>query len=629
MDKIGKYLIIDKIAKGGMSNVYKVQHPTLESFMILKQLNLKGVEGVVERFKREARIMFNFRSENIVQVYDHFKEGSSYYIVMEYIDGLGLDKVIQTKRHITNEAAVLILMEICKGLKYAHDKGVIHRDIKPANILISKDGEIKLTDFGIAKSEEDDTDGLTLKGTTLGTPSYMAPEQISDSKDVDKRADIFSLGVLFYQMLTGKLPFASDMAAKTIALIEKGKYTKPRRINPHIPPKIQSIVRKMIRKKAKSRYGDLLSVIEKLRPYVRKYRNQLEINNAIRDYVFGDEKSSALKKIPKDGFIGLKIFLSALIIIGALGYPAYYKGYYHEIFTRDRYGKIILTVRIEKNARKNGLSNLKAYLFMKDKNENYREAGTAICRLVSDKNRRNDDHMRYESDEMYLKTGEYYLSLDVIDEKVYREFYVEPIATNDIMNFPVKADEIEILHSEPPILPLDVNFSFYNRSDGSRLYDVAVSVFGRAGWTKWDVYREREKSLLLTDKTYYFKFEKTGYLPRKFTITANRYETVLKLAAELVPKSGVLNLKIPGSGVRVLVDEHDYYYSGGEDRKFIKVNPSPGGLEQFILPAGTHTLTLKQGNSSAKKSFELPPDGTLNASGDYESIGGQIEINIK
>ncbi len=198
MEKVGKYLVIEKIASGGMGTVYKAKHPTLESFIILKQLNLKGIEGVVERFKREAKIMFNFRSENIVQVYDHFREGGSYYIVLEYIDGISLDKLIQLKRHLSNEAAVLILLEVCKGLKYAHDKGVIHRDIKPANILISKEGEVKLTDFGIAKSEDDTETGLTQKGTTLGTPSYMAPEQIADSKNVDKRADIFSMGVLFY-----------------------------------------------------------------------------------------------------------------------------------------------------------------------------------------------------------------------------------------------------------------------------------------------------------------------------------------------------------------------------------------------------------------------------------------------
>ena len=237
--KIGKYEIIGKIGEGGMGAVYKAKHPTLRRAVILKQLTLKGSRGITERFKREARLMLDFRHEHIVQVYDHFKEGNSYYIAMEYIDGTTLDRLIQIKRHLSSQAAILIFIEICKGLKYAHDKNVIHRDIKPANILISKKGEVKLTDFGIATSEEDTKLGLTRAGMTLGTPAYMAPEQIADSKNVDKRADIYSMGVVLYLMVTGKLPFTANMAPETLSRIHKGKYTSPKDINPHIFPKIQ------------------------------------------------------------------------------------------------------------------------------------------------------------------------------------------------------------------------------------------------------------------------------------------------------------------------------------------------------------------------------------------------------
>ena len=150
LTKVGKYTIVGKMAKGGMGSVYKAKHPTLKRFVILKQLTLRGGAGISERFKREAQLMIDFRHENIVPVYDHFKSGSSYFIAMEFVDGTSLDKLIADRSKLSPEATLLIFSEVCRGLKYAHDKGVIHRDIKPANILLSKEGEVKLVDFGIA-----------------------------------------------------------------------------------------------------------------------------------------------------------------------------------------------------------------------------------------------------------------------------------------------------------------------------------------------------------------------------------------------------------------------------------------------------------------------------------------------
>ena len=200
-EMIDKYEVISKLCEGGMSAVYKAVHPTLNRNVIIKQLKVRGSAAFVERFKREARIMMDFRNEHIVQVYDHFKAGSSYYLVMEFVDGTNLESIIKEKKFIPNEMAVIIFSEICKALKYAHDKDVIHRDIKPSNILISKEGVVKLVDFGIAMSKEDSEDGLTSAGMAIGTPAYMSPEQIADTKNVDKRTDIYSMGVMFTKWL--------------------------------------------------------------------------------------------------------------------------------------------------------------------------------------------------------------------------------------------------------------------------------------------------------------------------------------------------------------------------------------------------------------------------------------------
>ena len=144
-----------------MGAVYKAKHPTLNRFVLLKKLTLRGGPQFIERFRREARIMMDFKHDHIVQVYDHFKEGSSYYIAEEFVDGVSLEQLIKRERYLSNEAAALIFYEVCKALQHAHEKGVIHRDMKPGNILISNQGEVKLVDFGIATSLEDSEEGLT------------------------------------------------------------------------------------------------------------------------------------------------------------------------------------------------------------------------------------------------------------------------------------------------------------------------------------------------------------------------------------------------------------------------------------------------------------------------------------
>ncbi|NQU66059.1 MAG: serine/threonine protein kinase, partial [SAR324 cluster bacterium] len=261
-----------------MGAVFKAEHPTLNRTVIIKKLTTVSSQDFVERFRREAKIMMDFRNEHIVQVYDHFKEGDTYFIVMEYVDGITLEELIQEKRFLSNQVAILIFSEICKALKYAHDQMVIHRDIKPANILISKEGIVKLVDFGVSTSlDNDNEEGLTKVGMTIGTPSYLAPEQIANAKNRDKRTDIYSMGVMFYEMVVGKKPFQGGFTPETIALIEKGKYTLPRKINPKISPLIQKVIRKPIPHTVNKRFQDLGLILEKLTKPLKKFPAQEDI----------------------------------------------------------------------------------------------------------------------------------------------------------------------------------------------------------------------------------------------------------------------------------------------------------------------------------------------------------------
>src|SRR6516162_1886848 len=201
--------ILGLIGKGGMGAVYKARQPMLDRIIALKVLppGVAGDPGFAERFNREARALARLNHPNIVAVYDFGKAGNLHYLLMEFVDGTNLRQVEQTEK-LSPEQALTIVPKICEALQYAHDQGVVHRDIKPENILLDKSGRVKIADFGIAKMVgQGPTDvGLTGAKDVVGTPHYMAPEQIEKPQAVDHRADIYSLGVVFYEMLTGELP---------------------------------------------------------------------------------------------------------------------------------------------------------------------------------------------------------------------------------------------------------------------------------------------------------------------------------------------------------------------------------------------------------------------------------------
>ena len=202
--------ILELIGHGGMGIVYKARQPNLERHIALKLLPEKLGESpqFAERFSREARTLAHLNHPNIVSVYDFGQTAGLYFLMMEYVDGVNLREAMRAGRFSPNEA-LEIVPKICEALHYAHEQKILHRDIKPENILLDSKGSVKIADFGIAKllggaSKENLT--LTSTGHALGTPHYMAPEQIENPTQVDHRADIYSLGVVLYELLTGELP---------------------------------------------------------------------------------------------------------------------------------------------------------------------------------------------------------------------------------------------------------------------------------------------------------------------------------------------------------------------------------------------------------------------------------------
>jgi predicted Ser/Thr protein kinase len=201
--------IIEVLGQGGMGVVYKARQSGLDRFVALKILSLDASRDAsfAQRFALEARSLARLNHPNIVAVYDFGQAGGFYYFLMEYVDGTNLRDMIRQK-NLTPKEALAIVPKVCEALQFAHEEGIVHRDIKPENILIDKKGRVKMADFGLAKllRKTPQDFQLTAPQTVMGTPHYMAPEQLERPQEVDHRADIYSLGVVLYEMLTGELP---------------------------------------------------------------------------------------------------------------------------------------------------------------------------------------------------------------------------------------------------------------------------------------------------------------------------------------------------------------------------------------------------------------------------------------
>ncbi len=201
--------VIDLLGQGGMGAVYKARQVNLDRTVALKIIKPDNIndKAFAQRFQREAQTMARLNHPHIVTIYEFGQTEDMFYLVMEYVEGVTLRHLIMS-RELSPEQALAIVPELCDALQFAHDQGIVHRDIKPENILVDRQGHVRIADFGLAKllGTASETRNLTRTGQVMGTPNYMAPEQVEQPLEVDHRADIYSLGVVFYEMLTGQLP---------------------------------------------------------------------------------------------------------------------------------------------------------------------------------------------------------------------------------------------------------------------------------------------------------------------------------------------------------------------------------------------------------------------------------------
>src|SRR5262245_55804704 len=263
---VGRYEIIGELGRGAMGVVYKAKDPTIGRTVALKTLRLDvhGLEtaDMVRRFQNEARAAGLLNHPNIVTIYDAGEQDGNFYIAMEFIAGTTLQEVLNEKRILAADEAIRISRELCKGLDYAHSHGIVHRDVNPANIMRAGTGAVQIMDFGIAKAGG----SMTSTGQVLGTPNYMSPEQVK-GRELDGRSDLFSFGVILYEMLTGEKPFVGQNVTTIIYKIVNETPIAPRDLDVTIHPGLSAIVTKLLAKSPDERYQSGAELIRDLENY--------------------------------------------------------------------------------------------------------------------------------------------------------------------------------------------------------------------------------------------------------------------------------------------------------------------------------------------------------------------------
>ncbi|MCU0587773.1 MAG: protein kinase [Syntrophobacteraceae bacterium] len=251
----GRYEIVKELGRGSMGVVYQAHDPRIDRAVALKVLRPDRVdsEALVRRFVKEAKAAGRLSHPSIVVVYDIGEDHGTVYISMEYLEGRPLNDVLKGRR-LTIEQALRIAIQVCDALDYAHRKGIVHRDIKPSNIILQPDGSVKITDFGIARIEDPHATQQTQAGEILGTPAYMSPEQVL-GQSVDGRSDLFSLGVILYELTVGRRPFSGESLATMLHGITHDEPPEPRELNPALPGDLSRLILQSLAKDPRQRFA--------------------------------------------------------------------------------------------------------------------------------------------------------------------------------------------------------------------------------------------------------------------------------------------------------------------------------------------------------------------------------------
>lgn len=515
---IDKYPVEALVAEGGMSAVYLGTHPTLDRKVILKKLTLRGDKSLGERFRREAKILMDFRHDNIVYVFDHFVSGRSNYIVMEYVEGMSAKDLVVQQRYVDNAVAAYITLLTAKALNYAHGKSVIHRDIKPANVLISTEGEVKLADFGIATSRGGEDQTLTSDGTTLGTPAYMAPEQFENSRTVDARADIYSLGVMLYELLCGQKPYSGGFSPEVIKAIQKGRYRKPRRHNPSVAPALQRLISRLMRPKRNRRPQNLMRVIRFLEQYLKQY-DVSSVRGRLADLASNREPGPLVnRRTPKP--LQRAISIASLVLVATvLVVSASLSAWHLWVLWPGSYGQ--LQIRYA--------GGQPPYISI------FEDDGHEIPQVKFRPRfiKRGDE---YVSLPFALAQGQYRLKSEEGAGLQWTTIFLPSQRSN---RGPM---EVIIEPARVSDAPVDIHFQTVDMLSGSDIGQLAnIEVLKSGRW------QDAAEVAVYAGQVQRFRVSAPGYFPQEYGLMIDSDVKELSLRAELVALPGTLRVEYPGS----------------------------------------------------------------------------------
>ena len=279
-----RYRIIEEVGQGGMAVVYRAHDEKLRREVAVKVLHahLLAEPESKARLEREARAVAKLNHDGILQIFDYSsEEAASSYIVTEFIDGQTLKQFLGNRKLPVPELAALIVMELGEALDHAHSLGIIHRDLKPENVMVRKDGVLKLMDFGVAQVV--DLERMTVTGQILGSPAYMAPE-VLDGRTLDFRSDVFSVGVMLYQLATGALPFPGKNPHEVLRKVSEGKFADPRTVNRLVSDQLARVIAKALARKPEDRYSTIRTMVDELRAYAAD-AGMGAANDELRNYL--------------------------------------------------------------------------------------------------------------------------------------------------------------------------------------------------------------------------------------------------------------------------------------------------------------------------------------------------------
>jgi len=312
----GRYEIIEELGAGGMGRVYRAFDKKIDEEVALKLLKpaIAADKRIVERFRNELKIARKIRHANVCGMFDLGEEGETLFISMEYVRGEDLSSLIRRTEKLTAGKAVLIARQVAEGLGEAHKLGVVHRDLKPGNIMVDKEGNAKIMDFGIARSQT--LPGTTAEGVIIGTPEYMSPEQV-EGKPADQRSDIYSMGIILYEMVTGRPPFAGDTPFSIAYKHRHEEPEDPRKLNPHVPDALNRVILRCLEKDREARYQTAQELLADLQKMESGAPVSAETAPAARKPLTSKDitVTFSFRKFLLPGLIAL-----AVVVIGAVAY---------------------------------------------------------------------------------------------------------------------------------------------------------------------------------------------------------------------------------------------------------------------------------------------------------------------